>query len=372
MPAAFQIKLSAARTTRSWQLALDKFPFNLERTQSPSLTKPDDKEREQSIKATRLSEIQKSYTGARTDLDHVAKRQQQFLARLAVQYGSRFLRIPLVNASRLLLHLGRSSVLENVGLNCERITGLPVIPGSAVKGVLSTWACWEANENRAEFTASRSALGQILVEVLGSNPTEDAADSHLAGGVCFLGAFPQSAPGMELDIVTPHPDNGRGRITPNPFLSIRADTKWDFVCIAASRLAPDKAMTVLKKTEEWLRQVLTMIGIGAKTASGFGNFRELSSTETKTDDERFGNLIKEILERAAVSTMTDEDRAYHAFAKQVADWAPMARDVMTKPEPDKSHIMRFFKSPDGQAVIKGWPKNDKAKARLAALKEAGL
>lgn len=70
--------------------------------------------------------------------------------------------------------------------------------------------------------------------------------------------------------------------------------------------------------------------------------------------------------------MSDDDRAYHEFVKAVTDWAPLARDIASKAEPDKSHILRFFRSDEGKSVINNWPKNDKAKARKQALKDAGL
>jgi CRISPR type III-B/RAMP module RAMP protein Cmr6 len=369
---AFAAKLTAAQNAKSWHLALDKFPFNLARKETPSLAKPDERNKEQSVKAVRLEEIRKLYTSAKHELQQAVEHRQRFLAQLARQKGPRFHRVPLVNFARLLLHLGRSSVLENVGIYCDRTTGLPVIPGTAVKGVVSTWACWEGNLSRDAFSTQRSALGANLVAVLGANPTQDVGASDSAGGVVFLGAFPQTLPGLELDIVTPHPQEGRGRITPSPFLAIKPNTHWDFALLAAPRVSLETAPDVLKTAACWLTECLTQIGLGAKTASGYGGFRELTDTEHQQDKQRFDSLLAGLAAKAAEAAMTPEARAYHDFVRCVSDWAAIARDIGNKSEAEKGHILRFFRSEQGQAIIKGWPKSDKAKARIAALKQAGL
>lgn len=369
---AFATKLTAARNTHSWHLALDKFPFNLDRKETPSLTKPDDRNKEQTVKSARLEEIRKLYASAKPELQQAVEHHQRFLAQLARQHGPRFRRVPLVNSARLLLHLGRSSVLENVGLYCDRTTGLPVIPGTAVKGVVSTWGCWEANASRDEFSTRRSVLGGDLVEVLGANPAQDTGASDSAGGVVFLGGFPQAVPILELDILTPHPLEGRGRITPSPFLAIQPDTRWDFVLLATPRVDLEKARYLLNSGVQWLTEALTQIGLGAKTATGYGIFRELADTEHQKDKQRFDSLLADLAAKATEAAMAPEERAYHQFLQSVSDWTVLARDIGKKSEVEKAYILRFFRSEQGQSLIKRWPKNDKAKARIAALKQAGL
>lgn len=368
----FTLKLNAAKNTSAWHLALDKYPFDIQRPNAVWLTRPDDRNKEQSIKPHRLREIKERAAAATAEWKTALARQQRFLAALSIQHGSRFRRVSLVNSSRLLLHLGRASVLENVGLYCERTTGLPLIPGSAVKGVVSTWACWEGNASRDTFTLQRSQFGSEIADILGANPANDSGVKDSAGGICFLGGFPQTVPGLELDIVTPHPQEGRGRITPSSFLAIRPETKWDFALLAAPRIDPQKADAFLNRAICWITDCLTQVGVGAKTAAGYGNFRSLTESEVASDQERFKKLTDKIKEEIAIGTMTPEDQAYLAFKKGVTDWAPQARDIGSKPEPDKSHVLRFFRSEEGQTLIKGWPKNDKAKKRLEALKNAGL
>jgi len=368
---AFATKLTAAQNSKCWHLALDKFPFNLNRRETPSLMRSE-RNREQNVKPARLEEIQKLYASARQELEKAVERRKRFLAQIARQHGPRFRRVPLVNCARLLLHLGRASVLENVGLYCERITGLPIIPGTAVKGVVNTWACWEANASRDDFSVRRSMLGADLVAVLGANPPQDTGATDSSGGVTFLGAFPQTVPMIELDIVTPHPDEARGRITPSPFLAIKPDICWDFALLATPRVNLDKATGLLDIAARWLTECLTQIGVGAKTASGYGGFQELTDAEDQRDKQRFDSLLADLAAKAAEAAMTPEERVYHDFVKSVSDWAAIAREIGNKSEAEKDHILRFFRSEQGQTIIKAWPRNDKAKARIAALKQAGL
>ncbi|MBP7948962.1 MAG: type III-B CRISPR module RAMP protein Cmr6 [Verrucomicrobiales bacterium] len=291
----FTLKLNAAKQSASWQLALDKYPFNLGKPNSPSLTEPDDRGKEQSIKPRRLREVRDRYTAAKPSLDAAAKRQQDFLAVLARQHGPRFRRVTLVNSSRLLLHLGRSSVLENVGLHCDRTTGLPVIPGTAVKGVISTWACWVEHFNDADgsfrefigdsvqrrhFTQAESRLAAAI---FGDN---SASGSTAAGEVVFLGAFPTTPPVLELDIVTPHTDAaGHDRNpVPNPFLAIAPGTEWSFAFLANTRDG-SQANAFLDQTAAWLSESLEQSGIGAKTAAGYGRFLVPEIWQSLTLDE---------------------------------------------------------------------------------------
>jgi len=52
---------------------------------------------------------------------------------------------------------------------------------------------------------------------------------------------------------------------------------WRFVLLAARR-AGEEGPRLLEITLDWLRQALTQLGIGAKTAAGYGRFAVPSST----------------------------------------------------------------------------------------------
>lgn len=224
-------------------------------------------------------------------LSLVCNTRQRFLRGLEQQYGKSFATVELVLESRLLLHLGRASVLENVGLYFERTTGLPQIPGTALKGIVSTWACWGGHFNpadgsfkpftkestiRSSFTAAEAGLAR---QILG----DDSPDgSEHAGDVIFVGGFPSEPPRLGLDIVNPHfePDGShKKRLTPNTFLCVEPGSTWKFAFfVRPGAPNPDE---LISTTRRWIQDALTQIGIGAKTAAGYGRFRLLTEAEPK-------------------------------------------------------------------------------------------
>lgn len=217
-------------------------------------------------------------------LGEQCRRTLAWLDALQRQHGARFGKVELVADSRLLLHLGRANVLENVGLYAERTSGLPIIPGTALKGVVSTWACWAEHFNAADgsfrefspdstqrrnFTAAEPTLAQ---RILGD---DNAGGSEHAGEVIFLGGFPVNPPRLGLDIVNPHFEaNGTDKrnLTPNAFLCVEPGTPWRFAFYVRPGVSDSAAL--LKQTKAWIEEALTQSGIGAKTAAGYGRFRQ--------------------------------------------------------------------------------------------------
>lgn len=280
---ALSIKLQAKGSSAAWQLVLDKFPLRMD---GVTLRLPQKK----------FDALQPLITpqGNRDDLwKDAIKSRLAFLDALERQHGDRFRRLPLINSSRLLLHLGRASVLENVGLYCDRTTGLPIIPGSPVKGIISTWACWEAHfhttdgsfrpitpetQQRRTFTSDENSPAH---RILGDNSTSGSTG---AGAVIFLGAIPRTPPVLAMDIVNPHHTETENRHTheitatdnqrllPNQFLALEAEkTAWEFAFFA--RPGVQDYVTLLDQTSSWLTEALTQSGLGAKTAAGYGRFR---------------------------------------------------------------------------------------------------
>lgn len=311
------LKINATKASAAWQLALDKFPYDTQRPQQPLLTRPDEKGKEQSIKPHRLREI-KDRAAASNEWKTAIARNHRFLDTLKTQYGTRFHSVTLVNSSRLLLHLGRTSVLENVGLHCDRTTGLPVIPGSAVKGVVSTWACWtehfhEATGEISGFTKDsvqrrnfNAAESILAARILGD---DSSTGSSAAGEVIFLGAFPNTPPILELDIVTPHTDaSGRDRDpVPNPFLAIAPGAVWSFALLAKPRDGTNP-LALLNTCATWLAECLEQSGIGAKTASGYGRFLTVQRWQELTTDEATRRAYAAAEEKAKEKAEADAAR----------------------------------------------------------------
>jgi CRISPR type III-B/RAMP module RAMP protein Cmr6 len=380
--------LKARGVSASWNLQLDKLSF--ERNGATGSKKKS------------LDSVRRSYDDLRTQehLHDACKRQQAFRDLLRVQHGADYREVTLINSSRLLLHLGRASVLENVGLATERNSGLPLIPGTAVKGILSTWACWEANllsngalpESIAKSDRNRIQFSALAERILGSN-AENGSES--AGEIVFLGGFPVKPPKLVLDILTPHE---HGNPLPNPFLALDPGTRWVFALLARPRHGD--AEKLLQQSADWLCEALTQVGLGAKTAAGYGRFRLLTAAEMgqidaerqvanaadaakrKVAEEKHAllaaaeakvaaaeALVKKKAEQLAL--LSPEERVYIEYVDKVTDWTAPAREMATKGEAEKQHILRFFRTADGRALLKTWT-NDKGKKRIQNLKDAGL
>lgn len=360
--------LATQKGSDSWNLHLDKLCFEREAADAGA-------------KNLTLSRIKNSWQHkAAIYLKDAAERQARWLGKLNKQHGSRFRAILLSADSRLLLHLGRASVLENVGLYSDRTTGLPLIPGTSLKGVINTWAAWDANTTSGgyfnegdSFVSMRQADAR---HVLGDNSD---AGSQGSGEIIFVGGFPAEPnrlPRLEFDIVTPHPDNGRGRILPNIFLAWGSGALWRFVILA--RPGARDAVKLLDLVEQWLIEALTQVGLGAKTAAGYGRFRLLDADERerirKLDDQRVREeqqCQERIQHEAELAQLSPEEQAYARYVANQKDWVAAAREIAARPEPERQWILRYFRTASGQSLLKSWT-NEKGKKRIENLKAAGL
>lgn len=293
-----------ARLQSPWQLWLDKYSFAWAvrcdvaadhwRQEARAAKSREDRSRERECKS-KADALPSGKTAAllvaaslanNGIFAEICRRKLIWLEQFSKQHGDRFKTVDLIGASRLLLHLGRSNVLENVGLYADRTTGLPLIPGTALKGVLSTWACWTEHfvsadgsfrpfdRNSSERRNFSAAEAQLARQIFGD---DSPTGSDHAGDVIFLGGFPATAPKLGLDIVNPHHESDgkvRTRLTPNAFLCIEPGTLWRFAFFVRPG-APD-ADSLLDQTSRWVIECLTQLGVGAKTAAGYGRFREPS------------------------------------------------------------------------------------------------
>ena len=168
---------------------------------------------------------------------------------------------------RFVVGLGGASVLET-GITLHRLYGIPIIPGSALKGLARAYA---------ETVEGKEANDPNVVAVFGKPPRGTPLES---GEIIFFDAIPITLPRFKLDVMTPHfPKYYQGNNPPadwqdpNPiyFLTVQ-DTRFLFA--VAARRAEGKGY--INSALNWLKQGLATLGIGAKTAAGYGYFEEVS------------------------------------------------------------------------------------------------
>ena len=193
---------------------------------------------------------------------------------------------------RLLVNLS-GGILENAGLALEFICGVPIIPGSAVKGAARRYAIALLQE--AE-TPQKEALLEKFIAIFGCAEQDFEPGSDLAlavntdtlraigkrcgnmrGGVCFMQAVPQKRVKLCADVLTPHhTEYMKGKLkepvdseAPIPsFFPAVADPNAAYTFVLHAPQHPE----LLETAEEWLTQAITLFGIGAKGAAGYGYF----------------------------------------------------------------------------------------------------
>lgn len=163
---------------------------------------------------------------------------------------------------RFVTGLGMAHVLET-GFLFDRNTGVPFISGSSIKGA-------------ARAFAKLNGLDKDLIEIFGPEGDE-AKKNPSQGKVVFFDAYPAQWPSLKVDIMNVHykeyyedkaPPADYLSPVPIYFLTVAPDTKFKFY-LAVKGI---QYKSFLKKTEQLLKGALEDIGIGAKTAVGYGYF----------------------------------------------------------------------------------------------------
>lgn len=196
---------------------------------------------------------------------------------------------------RLVVGLGSKGALE-FGITLHRVTGLPYIPGSALKGLTRNYLLiMLAEQSGTSLTLDK--LDELLSEadpnkVFEALPKLDRIYITLyremfglqgeAGACVFHDAVLVEAPRWQLftvDVMTPHfvkyyresgkqaPDDGDSP-TPVSYITVSEGTRFAFAI--GKRRTTDKLH--LADARHMLREALNMLGVGAKTASGYGVF----------------------------------------------------------------------------------------------------
>jgi len=189
---------------------------------------------------------------------------------------------------RLAINLA-DSLIQNAGICLDRLFGLPYIPGSAVKGAcrhaaLEELKTAEGAQKEAVFTQFRAVFGTAdndfskgdlkpLRHLLGQS-SEDQK-----GAISFLPAYPVNDAKVVVDLTNVHypdyyqrgrtEDQSRENPRPNPFPAVEIGAQFAF-CLVLNGVNEDK--NLLEVAKRWLESALTIRGLGAKTAAGYGWF----------------------------------------------------------------------------------------------------
>lgn len=196
-------------------------------------------------------------------LQSVQARLERMVDSLDAQTTTATRTFDLEARTRIAIGLGMDHPSE-AGLLFDHTIGVPYLPATGLRGLGRYYA--ELSE------ASPEGLRRLF----GSTDRKSSEDVKQLGSLRFFDAYPLSWPALEVDILTPHygsyytgdrPDAPPGdwhAPVPIPFLTISAATRFRL------RLATTGPSSDLDTVQQWLAQALDMLGIGAKTAVGYG------------------------------------------------------------------------------------------------------
>ncbi len=175
--------------------------------------------------------------------------------------------VDLATAGRIIVGLGSENILET-GIRLHHTYGMPIIPGSALKGVAAHYCheLWRATDKR--FRRDDGDYHRLLF-----GTTDDS------GCIIFHDSWyvPGSSPSpLMLDVMTPHHAKWLdGSVaptdfdspTPVPFLSVSGKFR---LAVSWHGPASDQATKWAELALSLLQDALADWGVGGKASSGYG------------------------------------------------------------------------------------------------------
>ena len=220
-----------------------------------------------------LRTLTKKNIGDASLIDEICIRQ----LRLAKSRGAHDFTMQFSTVWRFVTGLGRQHPVEN-GFTWHPTLGVPYLPGSSVKGLVRAWAeQWEET-------------GEDTNRIFGPEQNDVAV-----GSVIFLDALPVRRVQLEEDIMTPHftpyyessgkqPPGDWYDPIPIPFLTVAPGQDFQFAIMPRrSQNTRDVADTGMVRN--WLKLALEYMGAGAKTAVGYGRFKNIDINNGEPDTE---------------------------------------------------------------------------------------
>jgi len=267
--------------------------------------------------------------------------------------------------TRLLIGHGNASATD-VGFSVHQTWGVPVIPGSALKGLLAHYvetvygpdpACPNDDE-RARYVGVTWSSGRIARgpgEVYGALFGAPAADQEdgdglgeRAGCVVFHDAWlvPDGVATLPVapDVLTVHQKeyydsngmslpNDYGSPVPVSFLTVRPQTRF-LVALSGKPEWTEFAMTML-------RDALAEWGVGGKTAAGYGRMRVVSSPVRPDKLANLDSRVSDFVEW----TQSDAAQALSARPRERAvrdQWLDQLKALPPQARADAEKVIKSF------------------------------
>lgn len=372
-----------------------------------------DREEHNRVRLENEAEIAAKLASTRVETEDArrirAAHSRRFVGLMKSAFGNRAILTIAQLQGRLAINLA-DSLIQNAGICLDRLFGLPFIPGSAVKGVCRHAAL---RELKAADNNKRSALFRLFHGVFGTSDNDfehgdlrvfrdhlSGAHENQKGAISFLPAYPVNEARVVVDLTNVHyldyyrtgrqEDLSNERPQPNPFPAVEAGAQFAF-CLALNGINNDAAL--LDCARRWLEEALTVSGLGAKTASGYGWFslrpdilekmldderREAAGAASKLRQEAEAKA-KEKAAEARLKAMMPEEQARERFKAMAAEeFAKAVSGIASLLPHDQKGLILALLTPEKKDTWKAWKKSDKpankarVEAALAAARVAGV
>ena len=220
----------------------------------------------------------------------------------------------------LLLGSGNAHELPSVegqlslGFSFDYATGLPVIAGSSIKGVL-----------RSAFRHK-----EYIQELLGDEQIDvEALEKEIFdNGDIFFDAVVQSYATQLLsdDFLTPHDDEGIKNPTPIRFLKVAPAVTFVFdFYLQDTLISKDKKRKLFEA-------ILEDIGVGAKTNVGYGKFENFAPFKTEAERAAYEKALEEEKKRLAKEQEEEQQRKKEEKLKKAKEGIDTLLECKTLPE----------------------------------------
>ena len=310
---------------------------------------------------------------------------------------------------RLAINLA-DSLIQNAGISLDRLFGLPFIPGSAVKGVCRHAAFAELKSTAAE---GQQQLFDLFRAVFGTADNDfkngelrpfqrllGGRAENQKGAIAFLPAYPVNEARVVVDLTNVHypeyyrsgrpEDLAKERPQPNPFPAVETGAQFAF-CLVLNGVNNDSSL--LAAATRWLETALTVNGLGAKTASGYGWFSlrsdvlqellaaerieaEAAAVKAKAESDARAKAEADAARRAAMPPEEQAKERFAALSQQ--DFATAVSGLAALSAAEQKGLLLALLMADRRDTWRAWKRSDKPanKARveslLAAAKTLGV
>lgn len=255
-----------------------------------------------------------------TTLTEKHENQHKYLSAFS-ELGVKIVELSSVTSTRFLTGIGETTPTE-VGMVFDRNTGLPYISASSVKGAVRYAYCvnfarkYPENIKNGEFVDEKDING--LIELFGSLDTKNSS----RGGFAFMDVYSEEPPEIVIDIMNPHyrkyykGESNDGPVeteepVPIKFLAVEKGTVFKFRGFFLSK----EAESYWEQLNEAFVTALTELGLGAKTAVGYGRFEILG-------DDGEPEVKKGKKETTATTPLLDPEKQRQESLSQFKDGLP--------------------------------------------------